>query len=496
MYGLLVPEICETESDLYGRTILRCMLRALSSLSLTWLVALSVFAQEPVAATKPNFVVLFADDLAYADLHCFGGESMVTPNLDRMAREGMRLTSFYASQAVCSASRCSLMTGCYNVRLSILGALGPGSKTCLNPNEQTIAEVLKPQGYKTAIYGKWHLGDRDVGLPTNHGFDEYYGLPYSNDMWPYHPTSKSFPALPLYENTIVVNDNVTADDQQYLTRWSTEHAVDFIKRNRAEPFFVYVPYNMPHVPIYASAKFKDSTGKGLFADVIAEIDWSAGEILKTLEELELASNTLVLFTSDNGPWLSYGNHAGSAGPLREGKGTAWEGGQREPTVAYWPGKIPAGTVSDEVAGTIDILPTLAGLAGAELPTQKIDGKDIWPILSGHADAQSPHEAFYYYWGKELHAVRSGSWKLHFPHEYRSLSGEPGKDGLPGPYQQLKCGLELYNLDDDIGERRDVAAQNPQVVKRLEVLADKMRLQLGDSLTKIEATEIRPAGQLP
>ncbi len=453
------------------------------------------FAQEQQPVAKPNFVLLFADDLGYADVHCFGGADMVTPNLDELARGGMRLTSFYASQAVCSASRCSLLTGCYNVRLSILGALGPNSKTCLNPDEQTIAEVLKPQGYHTAIFGKWHLGDHDVGLPTHHGFDEYHGLPYSNDMWPFHPTSKNFPALPLFEDEQVINDNVTANEQQYLTRWATEHAIDFITRNKAEPFFVYVPYSMPHVPIFASDKFSGSTGKGLFTDVIAEIDWSVGEIVKTLKDQGLSENTLVLFTSDNGPWLSYGNHAGSALPLREGKGTAWEGGQREPTIAYWPGHIPAGSSSDVVAGTIDVLPTLAHLAGAELPNKKIDGGDLWPILSGQAGASSPRDAFYYYWGKELNAVRSGPWKLHFPHEYRSLKGEPGSDGNPGPYQQLKCGLELYNLDQDIGETQDVAAENPAVVKRLQSLADKIRVELGDSLTNVEGTEIRPAGRL-
>ncbi|RMF45406.1 MAG: arylsulfatase [Planctomycetota bacterium] len=445
--------------------------------------------------SPPNFVILFADDLGYADLHCFGGEEMVTPNLDRLASQGMRLTSFYASQAVCSASRCSLLTGCYNVRLSILGALGPRSNTCLNPEEQTIAEVLKPLGYHTAIFGKWHLGDRAYGLPTHHGFDEYHGLPYSNDMWPYHPTNRSFPPLPMFENETIINDNVTAEDQKHLTQWATEHAVSFIERHRDEPFFLYVPYSMPHVPIFASEKFDGSTGKGLFTDVIAEIDWSVGQITDTLKRLGLAENTLVLFTSDNGPWLSYGNHAGSAKPLREGKGTAWEGGQREPTVAWWPGKIPAGSVCDAVAGTIDVLPTIAGLAGAPLPERKIDGLDIWPLLSG-ATQESPHEAYYYYWGRELHAVRSGPWKLHFPHSYRSLAGEPGRDGKPGPYRQLKCGLELYNLDDDIGEQHDVAAEHPEVVARLTKLADQIRPLLGDKLQGIEGSEVRPAGKLP
>lgn len=473
--------------------LLRCFFVSLAILVLSG-PAWSLAAKPDVE--RPNFVVLFADDLGYADLHCFGGEKMVTPNLDALARRGMRLTSFYVSQAVCSASRCSLMTGCYNVRLSILGALGPSSPQCLNPDEMTIAEVLKPQGYATAIYGKWHLGCRDYGLPTHHGFDEYFGLPYSNDMWPYHPTNRSFPPLPLFENEQIVNDNVTADDQQYLTRWYTEHATDFIRRNQEQPFFVYLPYSMPHVPIYASEKFKDKSGKGLFVDVIAEIDWSVGEIVKTLNELGLDSKTMVLFTSDNGPWLSYGNHAGSALPLREGKGTAWEGGQREPTVVCWPGQIPANTQCSEVAGTIDVLPTLAFLAGAQLPPKKIDGQNIWPLLGGEDGAKSPHEAYYYYWGRELHAVRSGAWKLHFPHPYRSLKGEPGKDGEPGPYEMKNCGLELYNLESDISEARDLASQFPDVVAKLQMLADEMRSDLGDSLQKIEPTGARPSGTLP
>jgi arylsulfatase A len=460
------------------------------------LIVGSQLSPSSAQAKPPNVVVFFADDLGYADLGCFGGQQMSTPNLDKMAKEGMRLTSFYASQAVCSASRSSLLTGCYNVRVGILGALGPGAKICLNPEETTIAELVKPLGYSTAIFGKWHLGDRDQGLPLNHGFDEYHGLPYSNDMWPFHPTSKGgYPPLPLIRNNETVNKEVTAKDQRHLTQWATQHAVEFIKNNKEKPFLLYMPYHMPHVPLFVSEQFEGKTGRGLFTDVIAEIDWSVGQVLQTLSDANLDSNTLVWFTSDNGPWLSYGDHAGSAKPLREGKGTAWEGGVREPTIVRWPGKIPAGSQSSEVGATIDILPTIAEVAGAKLPEKKIDGRSLWSVLTGEPGAKSPHEAYYYYWGKELHAVRSGAWKLHFPHSYRTLKGEAGKDGMPAAYVEKKCGLELYNLETDIGESKDVAADNPEVVQRLQKLADLMRAELGDSLNSINGPEIRPAGKL-
>ncbi len=448
-----------------------------------------------VAQSKHNVIVFFADDLGYADLNCFGGKQMSTPNLDKMASQGMRLTSFYASQAVCSASRSSLLTGCYNVRIGILGALGPGSKTCLNPEETTIAEMLKTAGYTTAIFGKWHLGDRGAGLPLNHGFDRFHGLPYSNDMWPSHPTSKSYPALPMFNGNEVVDTNVTAEDQRSLTKLATENAISFIKQSKDKPFFVYMPFSMPHVPLFVSEEFENKTGRGLFHDVIAEVDSSVGRVLETLKAEGVSENTLVWFTSDNGPWLSYGDHAGSAGPLREGKGTTWEGGVREPSIVYWPGKIPAGSSSDAIAGTIDVLPTIAEITGTKLPERKIDGRSLWPLLNGTA-TKSPHEAYYYYWNKELQAVRSGAWKLHFPHSYRSLKSGGGTGGTPADYVEKKCGLELYNLDTDIGESTNVAEQNPAVVQQLQVLAATMRTELGDSLNKVEGKENRPAGTLP
>jgi arylsulfatase A-like enzyme len=404
-------------------------------------------------------VIVFADDMGYADASCFGAEKIRTPNIDRLAAEGAKFTSFYVAQAVCSASRTALLTGCYPNRVGILGALGPRSNIGINADEMTIAEVLKQRGYATAIYGKWHLGHHEKFLPTNHGFDDYFGLPYSNDMWPRHPEAKpgTYPELPLISGTKVVDMN---PDQSQLTTWYAEHAVKFIAANKDKPFFLYVPHAMPHVPLYVSEKHAGKSKSGLYGDVIEEIDWSVGQILAAIKENGLDDNTLVIFTSDNGPWLSYGNHGGSAGPLREGKGTAWDGGVREPFAARWPGKIPAGTVSSEVAATIDLLPTLAKLADAPLGDKKIDGKDIWPLLSGQKDAKSPHEAYYFYWGRELHAIRSGKWKLHFPHVYRSLTGTPGRDGKPGGYSQQRTGLALYDLEADVGEKNDVAVENP------------------------------------
>lgn len=442
------------------------------------------------AERPPNMIVIFADDLGYADLSNFGGEHVSTPQLDAMARDGCRLTSFYVSQAVCSASRAALLTGCYSNRVSLLGALGPGAKHGIAHEEQTIAEVLKPRGYATGIFGKWHLGHLPQFLPRQHGFDEYLGLPYSNDMWPQHPTAK-FPDLPLIEAERVLALN---PDQTQLTTWYTQRAVQFIEQHQSQPFFLYVPHAMPHVPLFVSDKFAGRDARGLFAEVIAEIDWSVGQILQAVRRCGLDEQTLVIFTSDNGPWLSYGNHAGSAAPLREGKGTAWEGGVRVPFVARWPGHIPAGTVSHEPAATIDILPTLAHLAQADLPAQKIDGKNIWPLLSKPDTSKTPHESLWFYWGTELQAIRSGDWKLHFPHSYRSVK-QAGKDGLPGPYQELKTELALYNLKDDVGEQTNLAAQQPEVVARLDDLAQRARRELGDSLTKVRGSEIRPAGQL-
>lgn len=467
--------------------------RGCTCLLVSWmLLAPGLAARAAGPVEKPNFVVLFADDAGYADLGCFGAKGIATPNLDRMAREGIRFTDFYVAQAVCSASRTALLTGCYPNRLGILNALSPTSKLGLGPGEKTIADLLKARGYATAIYGKWHLGHLPGSLPTRHGFDEYYGLPYSNDMRPTPGVKSSYPPLPLIEGEKVV----TLDpDQSRLTTDYTDHAVRFIAKNKDKPFFLYVPYAMPHVPLAVSARFKGTSQQGMYGDVIQEIDWSVGQVLAALKENGLDERTLVIFTSDNGPWLSYGNHGGSAGPLREGKGTSWEGGVREPFVARWPGHIAAGTVCSEPAMTIDLLPTFVGLAGAKLPELPIDGKDIWPLLSGKPGAKNPHEAYYFYWERGLQAVRSGRWKLHFPHTYRTLAdGKGGKDGKPAAYKETRTGLALFDLREDPGETTDVADKHPDVVKQLEALAEKARAELGDSATKRTGSGYRPPSQ--
>lgn len=468
-----------------------------SALLIALLIALLFTASLLHAADRlPNVVIVFTDDQGYGDLGINGAEGYETPHIDRMAKEGRHFTRWYAAQGVCSASRAALLTGCYPNRIGIHGALGPGSRHGLNPEETTLAEIFKSKGYATAAFGKWHLGDHEKFLPLQHGFDEFFGIPYSNDMWPLHPTNKSFPPLPLIEG----NERLRiADehDQKMLTTWLTARSVDFINRHREQPFFLYVPHPQPHVPLYVSDRFAGTTELGLYGDVIAELDWSVGEILNAIDTNGLAEDTLVIFTSDNGPWLSYGTHGGSSGPLREGKGTAWEGGVREPTVMRWTGTIPAGTVCDEPGMTIDLLPTLAGIIGAELPERKIDGKDILPLLTGVEGAKNPHGSYWFYYKQnELHAVSSGTWKLVFPHGYRSLDGGEGGDGgLPVPYKNLITGLVLYDLSNDPGESKDLAPAHPEKVAELTKQAEVARAELGDALTKQKGSGNRQPGRL-
>jgi arylsulfatase A-like enzyme len=451
-----------------------------------------------VAAERlPNFVVIYIDDMGYGDIGPFGAQGYSTPNLDRMAKEGRVFTDFYVTQAVCSASRAGLMTGCYNVRVGIQGALAHQAAHGINSAEMTLGEVVKQRGYATACFGKWHLGHHPKFLPTNNGFDEYLGLPYSNDMWPNHPEAGDrFPKLPLFDGTRIVDADVDDQDQNQLTTLYTERAVQFIQRNKTRPFLVYLPHSMVHVPLHVSDKFRGKSSRGLFGDVVMEIDWSVGQILDTLRAEKLEQDTLVIFTADNGPWLSYGDHAGSAGPLREGKGTMFDGGCREPAVMWWPGHIPAGTQCHDPAMTIDVLPTLAHLCGAKLPDHKIDGRNIWPLMAAEPGARSPHDALFFYWLEELQAVRMGQWKLHFPHAYQTLGGRPGgTGGKPARYEKAAIDLALFDLQNDPGETTNVADRHPDVVATISRLADEMRADLGDSRTRQKGAGAREPGRL-
>jgi len=457
------------------------------------LIATVAPANETPTIEKPNIIVIFCDDMGYADIGPFGAQGYETPHLQRMADEGMKFTDFYVSRSVCSPSRAGLMTGCYNVRVGVPGNFNPRSTTGLNPSEMILPEVVKPLGYATAMYGKWHLGHLPPFLPTSRGFDEWYGLPYSNDMWPLHPSPHyDFPDLPLMEGEKIVKAAITPEDQTQLTKSYTERTVKFIESHQDQPFLIYLAHAMPHVPLYASEAFDGKTGRGIFGDVITEIDWGVGRILDTLERLDLDQKTLVIFTSDNGPWLSYGDHGGSAYPLREGKGTFFEGGFRVPCLMWWPGSIPANTTCDQLASTIDVLPTVAHLTGGSWPSAKIDGKNIWPLMSGQEDAVSPHEAFFYYNGAVLSAVRSGQWKLIFPQTYGTVD-EPGKEGRPGTSRPQRIERSLFDLQNDISESTNVAAQHPDIVARLQQAADAMREELGDGERPGKA--IRPVGRI-
>jgi arylsulfatase len=441
---------------------------------------------------RPNVVLILTDDQGYADAGVFGATDFETPYLDQLASEGALLTHYYAPQAVCSASRAGILTGCYPNRIGIHNALMPNSDKGLHPDETTIADMLKERGYATAIFGKWHLGDAPELLPTNHGFDEYFGIPYSNDMWPLHPQQGpvfNFGPLPLYENTQVID---TLTDQSQLTTQLTNRAVDFINRKKDDPFFLYVAHPQPHVPLYVSEKFKGKSANGLYGDVIMELDWSVGQILQALKENGLEENTLVIFTSDNGPWLAYGNHAGSAGDLREGKGTAWEGGQREPFIVKYPPRIQGGSIVDVPVMGIDLLPTIANLTGADLPERTIDGKDVMPLFTQES-TESPHEAYFFYYDvNQLQGVRYGDYKLYFEHTYRTMAGQPqGKDGSPGDYTYLTLDeVELYHLPTDPGERTNIAEKHPEVIAQIKALADEMRLKLGDALRDQTGSEVR------
>lgn len=411
----------------------------------------------------PNIIILFADDQGYADIGCFGAEGFETPHLDKMAEEGRKFTSFYSASSICTPSRAALLTGCYPVRNGMTEVLFPWSEEGMNENEVTIAEVLKGKGYATACYGKWHLGHHKKFLPLQHGFDEYYGLPYSNDMRP-DMNEDEHPNLPLIEGNDIVEYNPS---QSLLTKQYTDKAIDFIERNRDKPFFVYLPYAMPHIPLYVSHEYRNRS-ESLYGDVIMEMDGSVGRIIDKLKQLGIDKNTLVIYTSDNGPWLSYGTHGGSAKPLREGKFTTFEGGQRVPCIMWMPDRIQPGSVSDDIVSTLDLFPTIAVMAGADLPDQTIDGMDAGALIFNDVADETVQKPFYFFANDELQAVRVGKWKLHRPHYYHSVI-KPGTDGRTGWGKAKRTGWALYDLEEDVGERINIADKHPEKVEELKML---------------------------
>ncbi len=445
----------------------------------TLFVLLAALLAAATSARPPNVVVIFIDDLGYGDIGPFGATKQRTPHLDRMAKEGMKLTSFYATP-VCSVSRAQMMTGCYGARVSVPGVYFPGQSVGLNPAEVTVAERLKEKGYATQMVGKWHLGDQPEFLPTRQGFDHYFGIPYSNDMLKKSAETKE-PVVPLLRDEKVV-ELMDGEGQRRMVELYTKEAVDFITRSKDRPFYLYFAHNAVHTPIWPGAAFAGKSQNGRFGDWVEEMDWSVGQVLDALRAHGLDKDTLVVFTSDNGPWLVKGADGGSAGPLRGGKGSTWEGGVRVPTLAWWPGRVPAGSVNDAVAATIDLLPTFVALAGGVVPaTPVIDGRDITPILLGQSK-ESAREAHYYFAGYDLQAVRQGRWKL-------ALA--PQSDGLGKNAAKTAPGLRLYDLDAEIGEQTDVAARHPEVVAKLKALADKMSAEIGGRAPAAR----RPAGEV-
>ena len=460
--------------------MLKKMQKLLPLILFFWLFSPSLKAE------LPNFIIIFTDDQGYEDIRCFGSPKIKTPHLDKMATEGRKFTSFYSANSVCSPSRAALMTGSYPTRVSVPGVLFPRHEIGLNPDEVTIAEVLKGKGYATACIGKWHIGHKPKFLPTRQGFDSYFGIPYSNDM--------TIDPEALLADNINLRNGFTADrikkekpkknlvplmrneevieypcDQTTLTKRYTEEAVKFISENKDSPFFLYLPHTMPHIPLFASEQFKGKSKRGLYGDTIEEIDWSVGQILKSIKEKGIDQKTLVIYTSDNGPWKLDRGRGGSAYPLRGYKFQTYEGGMRVPCIMRWPGKVPEGTSCDEVAASIDLMPTIAKLAGAKiLKDRKIDGKDIWPLMSGTEGAVSPHDMYYYYKGNRLESARHGKWKIR-------RSGKKSQS------------VELYDLDSDISETKNLAKENEALVKDM---IKKMNL-FDEDLKKSQ----RPVGKL-
>jgi arylsulfatase A-like enzyme len=453
--------------------------------------------------SRPNVILIYFDDMGYGDIEPFGMTGVATPNFNRVAAEGLRLTNFNVAQAVCTASRAALLTGCYPNRLSISGALLPQHKFALNPAEETLAALLKSNGYTTAMLGKWHLGNRPPFFPMNFGFESFYGLPYSHDIWPidYHGNRitdstnmrSHWPPVPIIEGSQQVGTITALSQQSQWTTSLTTRAVDFINRKHTKPFFLYLAHPLPHVPLAVSDKFKGKSELGLFGDVVMELDWSIGEVLKAIDKAGISKNTILIVTSDNGPWVHFGNHAGSSGGFREGKGTPFEGGTRVPFLVRWPGRISAGNVSGELMTNMDILPTICKLTGTSLPTKKIDGLDFSEFITGRT-ARGPRELLYYYYGdNKLMAIRYRHWKLVLDHESQSYAqGTPGTDGVPGSLKaNSPVRQALYDLSHDPGEVYDVQKNYPDIVQEILRYAELAREDLGDNLTGRKGKNVRP-----
>tara|TARA_R100001143_G_scaffold52492_1_gene47730 strand:- start:6036 stop:7436 length:1401 start_codon:yes stop_codon:yes gene_type:complete len=452
------------------------MMKSVSSATLIlafflYLMGCSSSSDQAISDTgtpRPNIVLIFLDDAGYADFKPFSETRYPTPNVQKLAAEGRTFMNFYVPQAICSASRAALMTGTYPERNGLFGAHAPGQRG-LDPEFVTMGEMLQKVGYTTGFFGKWHMGDHPETRPPERGFDESAGIMYSNDMWAGHPENPEywgqFP-MHYWKNAEVLIDSVTAEHQKQFTTWFTEESVDFINRNSGEPFFLYVPHPQPHVPLFVSDKFEGKSGVGLYGDVMMEIDWSVGEIINALEENDVRDNTIILFTSDNGPWLSYANHSGQT-PYREGKGTSFDGGIRSPLIISYPDKLEKNSVSHNAFYSIDIMPTLAMLTGAALPEYEIDGKDVWDVMIGESGAKSPQKYYSFTNGTEFQGVMSGDgkWKLHVPHSYRT-SPVGGRDGIPGIYQQDEIELSLFDMIHDPYEKVNVIADYPEIANEL------------------------------